>query len=59
MSTSPQSAVFADDSLSTPAWKQEVNARLAEVMATAFKKVMDVQSRYRCGMKTAALIPEE
>ncbi|MDR3606724.1 MAG: Glu/Leu/Phe/Val dehydrogenase [Oligoflexia bacterium] len=38
-------------------WSEtEVNARLAEVMATAFKKVMDVQSRHRCGMKTAALI---
>jgi glutamate dehydrogenase (NAD(P)+) len=38
-------------------WSEtEVNARLAEVMATAFKKVMDVQARYRCGMKTAALI---
>lgn len=28
MSTSPQSAVYEDDSPSTPAWKQEVNARL-------------------------------
>jgi glutamate dehydrogenase/leucine dehydrogenase len=25
-------------------------------MATSFKRVMDVQARYRCGMKTAALI---
>jgi glutamate dehydrogenase (NAD(P)+) len=36
--------------------ESEVNAKLAEVMATAFKKVMDIQARYRCGMKTAALI---
>jgi len=28
LSTSPQSAVYEDDSTSTPAWKQEVNARL-------------------------------
>ncbi len=38
-------------------WSEnEVNAKLAEVMAAAFKKVVDVQSRYQCGMKTAALI---
>lgn len=36
--------------------ENEVNQKLAEVMATAFKKVMDIQARYRCGMKTAALI---
>lgn len=36
--------------------ESEVNAKLAEVMATSFKRVMDVQARYRCGMKTAALI---
>lgn len=38
-------------------WSEnEVNAKLAEVMAGAFKKVVDVQSRYKCGMKTAAMI---
>lgn len=38
-------------------WSEnEVNAKLAEVMASAFKKVVDVQAQYRCGMKTAALI---
>ena len=38
-------------------WSEsEVNAKLADVMASAFKKVVDVQARYRCGMKTAALI---
>ena len=40
-------------------WSEsEVNAKLAEVMANAFKKVIEVQTRYRCGMKTAALIRE-
>jgi glutamate dehydrogenase (NAD(P)+) len=38
-------------------WSEnEVNAKLAEVMAAAFKKVVDVQVKYKCGMKTAALI---
>ncbi len=38
-------------------WSEnEVNAKLAEVMANAFKKVVDIQQRYKCGMKTAALI---
>lgn len=38
-------------------WSEnEVNAKLAEVMESAFKKVMDIQARYRCSMKTAALI---
>lgn len=38
-------------------WSEnEVNARLAEVIETAFKKVLDAQAKYRCGMKTAALI---
>jgi glutamate dehydrogenase (NAD(P)+) len=38
-------------------WSEaEVNEKLAEVMANAFKKVMDVQARHHCGMKTAALI---
>jgi len=38
-------------------WSEsEVNAKLAEVMANAFKKVTDIQAKYRCGMKTAALI---
>jgi glutamate dehydrogenase (NAD(P)+) len=33
-----------------------VNEKLAEVLATAFKRVADVQLKYKCGMKTAALI---
>lgn len=38
-------------------WSEvEVNAKLSEVMAGSFKKVITYQSRYRCGMKTAALI---
>jgi glutamate dehydrogenase (NAD(P)+) len=38
-------------------WSEnEVNAKLAEVMQQAFVKVIEVQQRYRCGMKTAALI---
>jgi glutamate dehydrogenase (NAD(P)+) len=36
--------------------EKEVNAKLAEVMASAFHKVVDIQTRYKCGMKTAALI---
>lgn len=36
--------------------EEEVNSKLAEVMSTAFKKVVDVKSQYKCGMKTAALI---
>jgi glutamate dehydrogenase (NAD(P)+) len=36
--------------------EREVNEKLAEVMSNAFKKVMDVQAKHRCGMKTAALI---
>jgi glutamate dehydrogenase (NAD(P)+) len=38
-------------------WSEaEVNEKLAEVMANAFKKVVDIQANYKCGMKTAALI---
>ncbi len=38
-------------------WSEsEVNAKLAEVMANAFEKVVDIRARYNCGMKTAALI---
>jgi glutamate dehydrogenase (NAD(P)+) len=38
-------------------WSEnEVNEKLASVMEASFKKVMDVQAQYRCGMKTAALI---
>ena len=38
-------------------WSEDqVNEKLAEVMASAFKKVMDIQAHYKCGMKTAALI---
>ncbi len=33
-----------------------VNEKLAEVMANAFKRVTDIQVKYKCGMKTAALI---
>lgn len=36
--------------------EEEVNKKLAEVMANAFKKVVDVRAQYKCGMKTAALI---
>ncbi|NBU20806.1 Glu/Leu/Phe/Val dehydrogenase [bacterium] len=36
--------------------EKEVNAKLAEVMENAFKRVVDIQARYKCGMKTAALI---
>jgi len=38
-------------------WSEdEVNAKLAEVMAAAFNKVTGIQAQYKCGMKTAALI---
>jgi glutamate dehydrogenase (NAD(P)+) len=38
-------------------WSEaEVNEKLAEVLANAFKKVVDLRERYSCGMKTAALI---
>jgi len=38
-------------------WSEsEVNEKLAEVMSNDFHKVIDVKTRYRCGMKTAALI---
>lgn len=38
-------------------WSEtEVNQKLAEVMASAFKKVVNIQQQYNCGMKTAALI---
>ena len=36
--------------------EKQVNAKLAEVMENAFNKVIDIQSHYKCGMKTAALI---
>ena len=38
-------------------WSEdEVNEKLAEVLASAFKKVVDIRDSYNCGMKTAALI---
>jgi glutamate dehydrogenase (NAD(P)+) len=38
-------------------WSEdEVNKRLASVMKDAFNRVALVQEKYRCGMKTAALI---
>jgi glutamate dehydrogenase (NAD(P)+) len=38
-------------------WSEaEVNEKLAEVMANAFKRVVEVRTKYRCAMKTAALI---
>ena len=38
-------------------WSEEqVNARLEEVMELAFKRVMAVQGKYKCGMKEAAMI---
>jgi glutamate dehydrogenase (NAD(P)+) len=36
--------------------EQEVNEKLADVMRQAFFKVMDIQERYKTGMKTAALM---
>ncbi len=36
--------------------EQEVNSKLAEVMSNAFHKVTQIQAKYKCGMKTAALI---
>jgi len=38
-------------------WNEsQVNDKLAEVMANAFKRVVDIQTQYKCGMKTAAMI---
>ncbi|MBI4925444.1 MAG: Glu/Leu/Phe/Val dehydrogenase, partial [Bdellovibrio sp.] len=38
-------------------WNEtEVNEKLAEVLSNAFKKVIEIQTHYKCGMKTAALI---
>lgn len=38
-------------------WSEnEVNEKLAVVMANAFKRVTDTQAKYGCGMKTSALI---
>ena len=38
-------------------WSEnEVNEKLAEVMSNAFKKVIAVKEKHKCGMKTAALI---
>ncbi len=38
-------------------WNESmVNEKLAEVMASAFKRVAETQVKYKCGMKTAALI---
>jgi glutamate dehydrogenase (NAD(P)+) len=38
-------------------WNESmVNEKLAEVMASAFKRVADVQTKYKCGMKTAAMV---
>lgn len=38
-------------------WNEEqVNDKLAEVLANAFKRVTDTQQKYNCGMKTAALV---
>ena len=36
--------------------EEEVNAKLADVMDNAFKRVVETQAKYKCGMKTAALI---
>jgi glutamate dehydrogenase (NAD(P)+) len=36
--------------------EKEVNAKLAEVMENAFKKVVTIRDQHDCGMKTAALI---
>ncbi len=38
-------------------WNEsEVNEKLAQVMENAFKRVAETQVKYKCGMKTAALI---
>jgi glutamate dehydrogenase (NAD(P)+) len=38
-------------------WNEaQVNEKLAEVLAGAFKRVADTQVKYKCGMKTAALV---
>ncbi len=38
-------------------WSEsEVNEKLADVLSSSFKKVMDVRAKYKCSMKTAALI---
>jgi glutamate dehydrogenase (NAD(P)+) len=36
--------------------EEEVNEKLGQIMANAFRRVTDVQAHYGCGMKTAALI---
>ncbi|MBS1957990.1 MAG: Glu/Leu/Phe/Val dehydrogenase [Bdellovibrionales bacterium] len=36
--------------------EKEVNEKLAEVMARAFNRTAETSDRYKCGMKTAALI---
>lgn len=36
--------------------EEEVNSKLAEVMESAFKRVVAIQAERKCGMKTAALI---
>jgi glutamate dehydrogenase (NAD(P)+) len=36
--------------------EEEVNEKLAGVMDNAFKRVIETQAKYSCGMKTAALI---
>ena len=36
--------------------EQEVNLKLAQVIESAFEKVIQVRAQHRCGMKTAALI---
>ena len=36
--------------------EEEVNQKLGEVMKTAFNRVIDTQTKFKCGMKTAALI---
>lgn len=36
--------------------EEEVTEKLRDVMTTAFNRVIDVKTKYKCGMKTAALI---
>src|SRR3712207_6944285 len=52
----PKSTLFPSPPLFRSWSENEVNAKLAEVMANAFKKVASIQQHYKCGMKTAALI---
>ena len=36
--------------------EEEVNSQLRDVLSKSFKKVVDAREKYKCGMKTAAMI---